>query len=248
MTQTRSCSSAVHPGSADHAADLAAGHSAGFDTDNTTRPRRLRMRSTLSVLCGAALLAALTACSPGVPLVTGAPSTPPVVAPSAEPTTEPTVAPEPEPTTTPTTTPTPEPTPITLGCTDLVPLGVMYDFNPNFGTDPDYQPAAGSAAAQMAAAGGVACGWINQSSSEEIEIAVASMDDDALGAAYENAMANSTPVPLYGTEGFFSTDGDVGEAQAFTPEYWLIARSTAFVEASDAQNLVNVALSALPAS
>ncbi len=223
MTQTRSHSSTAPR------ADT--GHGAG--------PGRRLLRGTLSVVCGTALFAALTACAAGVPLVTGppsAPTSPPVVVPSAEPTTSPTVEPEPSPA--PTETPEPDPTPLTVSCTDLVPLDVLYSFNPNYGTDPNYSPAAGSEAAQMAAAGGLACGWINQSSSEEIEIAVAKLDDAALGAAYDKAMADSTPVPLFGMEGFFT----------FTPQYWLVARSTAFVEATDAQDLVNTALKNLPAS
>ncbi len=60
----------------------------------------------------------------------------------------------------------------------------------------------------------------------------------------------TVPVPTYGTppaiEGFFVSTGEVGEAQVFTPKYWVALSSPVFFEPGDAQQLVATVVSHLP--
>lgn len=157
-------------------------------------------------------------------------------------------SPSPEPSATKTADPKPSYSPIDLDCTGLISLDAMYDFNPNFGTDPKYSPASGSLAAKIAGFDGLACGWINQSSGEIIEAAVAHPDAATLTQLKNQAITASNPVPLYGDEGYFRTVNKVGEAQAFSGPYWLVLRSPSFLEPGEAQELVNAAIGSLPGS
>lgn len=115
----------------------------------------------------------------------------------------------------------------------------MYDFDPNFGLQQDYSPAAGSPAATSVGSGGVACSWLQQTSGDTIEISVAQPDAAALADLRAAAGADSS-----GTE-FFSSTGDVGTIQAFTGPYWVVATSTYFLAVEDARPLLDSVESAL---
>jgi hypothetical protein len=96
----------------------------------------------------------------------------------------------------------------------------------------------------------VTCGWLNQTSGELIEVAIAQPNDVLMAQLKDAAIAASTPVPTYGTppaiEGFFVSTGEVGEAQVFTPKYWVALSSPVFFEPGDAQQLVATVVSHLP--
>ncbi|WP_157155545.1 iron ABC transporter ATP-binding protein [Diaminobutyricimonas sp. LJ205] len=148
-------------------------------------------------------------------------------------------------------TATPEPsatpvgTPVTIGCDALLTPQALYDYNPNFGTDPSYSPAKNSLAAQIVDYKGVACGWVNQTSSEPIEIAVADLPEEELTRVKNDAFAISNMVPTYGDEAYFRVTDGVGEARVFSGTHWVVVMSPAFYEPGDAVPIIEPVLAAL---
>jgi len=186
---------------------------------------------------GTVALLVLTGCSPSASSTPSDSATP---AASATASAEPTSAPSP--------TPTPEPTgtPVALSCDEILSPQNVYDFNPNFGTAPAYEPATDSLAATAVKYSGVACGWSNQTSGELIEIAVAQPEPTLMTTLKDAAIAGSQVVPTYSStadiEGFFTVDAGVGQVQVFTGTYWVTVNSPAFYEPGDAQALVATVL------
>ncbi len=206
-------------------------------------PRQLRpslLRSTGLALAAAASVALLAACTTGAPSPTG----------SAAPTTEPTTA-SPEPTAAPTETAEP-PQPFAIECDALVTADQLYAFNPNLGTAPDYEPSGEHIVTAVEADAGTACGYLNQTSGEIIEIAVATPTPSAAEQRRNDAAMSSNPVPTYGTppdvEGYFVQAGGTGEAQVFHGPYWIVVDSEALFEPGDAEQLVAAVLGNLPAA
>jgi hypothetical protein len=154
------------------------------------------------------------------------------------------------PTATPTPTPSDPPTPVTLSCDQVVTPDQMYAYNPNFGADPGYAATAGSLEASIVSYKGVACGWLNQTSNDVIEIAIAKPPASELDGLKNAAVTNSQPVPTYGVppqvEGYFAMRGAKGEVQIFTGAYWVVANSPAFQEPGDAAPLMQNVLDNLP--
>jgi hypothetical protein len=169
------------------------------------------------------------------------------------PTAKPAVTPSQSPTTSaaPSAAPTPASTPVALTCNQLITPDQIYAFNPNFGTDPGYAPKAGSLAAKVVAYKGLACGWLNQTSGDVIEIAVARPAASELTSLKNTAVTNSQSVPTYGTppqvdEAYFAMQGQAGEVQVFRGSYWITASSTAFAEPGDPAPLIQNVLDNLP--
>lgn len=191
--------------------------------------RRIALTSAASVV----LLAALTACgtsSPPAPTAT----TPLSSSPSATP------SPPRD-----SSSPAPSPVPVTASCNQLVSADTLYGFNPNYGIVDGFKPKAGTDGASAVAKGGVACRWMNQTSSDTIDLSVASLDTDAIEALKNAAYANSQMVPTYGDEAYFSVKNNVGTAIVFSGAYWLVVSSAEFLEPGDATDIVNSALNAL---
>lgn len=208
------------------------------------RSRRRPVRRSAGVLAGLGLLAALalTGCTTGAPDASSTPD------PGADPTS--TAAPSGSATSAPTPTATEEPSPpFDIACDALLTPDQVYAFNPNFGAAPDYEPD-DAAVAAVADAEGTACGWLNQTSGEVIEVAVATPSAATLAEAGNHAASTSTAVPTYGTppavEGYFSRTGTTGTAQVFTGPYWVVVSSTAFFEPGDAAQLAEAVLGNLP--
>ena len=126
----------------------------------------------------------------------------------------------------------------------------VYSFNPNYGTAPGYKPAAGSAGSVAVSSEGVACGWLNQTSGDVIEVSVARPSSADLADLQNEASTSGSPAPGYEmsaeAKGYFGTVAGKGRAQVFTGKYWVVAASLEFGEARDAQLLVAAALSHLP--
>jgi hypothetical protein len=187
-------------------------------------------------------LIALSGCAPAAPASNSTP----------KPTSTSTDAATTAPTEGATPTPTPEvpDTPVTLDCDQLLTPDDVYTFNPNFGTAPDYKPEAGSDAGTAVKYDGVACGWLNQTSGEIIEVAVAQPNQAHLTDLKNQAVSGSKAVPTYGTppaiDGFFSSANGSGTAQVFSGKYWVVLSSVAFFEPGDAQELVAAVVSHLP--
>jgi hypothetical protein len=158
-----------------------------------------------------------------------------------------------------TATPTPaateapeEGTPVTIGCDTLITPQEMYDYDPNFALSESYKPAAGTDSATIVADNGIACLWVQQTSGQVIEVAVANLPDEQLTHLKNDFVTNSMSVPTYGDptkiEGYFlpgATDGDAGQVDVFSGPYWISIDSDAFVEPGDAVPIVDSALAGL---
>ncbi|MFD4422800.1 iron ABC transporter ATP-binding protein [Agromyces sp. NPDC058484] len=204
------------------------------------RPSRLlRNRPTGLVLVAAASVALLSGCVGGTPEPT-ATAAAPTTAPAS-----PTAAPAPTETAEP-------PIPFEISCDALVTAEQLYAFNPNFGVDPGHEPTAAAVVALVEEDAGTACGYLNQTSGEVIEVAVATPTEQAGETRRNDAALTSKPVPTYGTppdvEGYFVQAGGSGEAQVFHGPYWIVVDSPALFEPGDAQQLVASVLGNLPAA
>jgi len=133
-----------------------------------------------------------------------------------------------------------------VSCDDLISAQDMYDYNSNFSLTDDYSPAAGSDAATIVNDyQGVACRWVNDSSGEKIDIAVASLQDYTLTDLKNGLINSSTSVPTYDVEGYFTTVKKIGQADAFSDPYWISADSDYFLEPGDASPLIADVVAAL---
>lgn len=198
-----------------------------------------RLRIGLALATGALALVVLAGCtSEAAP--TSTPSSPP----NGEATEVPTES------STPTPTPEAAGTPVTISCDQILTADDVYLFNPNVGTAPNYEPAAGSAAETAVSYDGVACGWLNQTSNEIIEISIVQPNDILMSDLKNKAVIESNAVPTYGTppavEGYFTNSSGPGQAQVFAGKYWVVANSVAFFEPGDAQQIIATVVSHLP--
>jgi hypothetical protein len=200
-------------------------------------PRPLRTRSVGLALVVAASVAVLSGCTPETPEATE------TAAPTTAPTSSPTAAAEPS--------ESAEPA-IPFSIEALLTPDQLYAFNPNFGAAPDYEPTAASVVTAVEDDEGTACGYLNQTSGELIEIAVATPTEQAGETRRNDAALTSKPVPTFGTppdvEGYFLQTGGAGEAQVFHGPYWVVIDSAALFEPGDAEQLVSAVLANLPAA
>ncbi|WP_210508660.1 iron ABC transporter ATP-binding protein [Naasia sp. SYSU D00057] len=151
---------------------------------------------------------------------------------------------EPEPTPTPTPT-GPTATPVTQTCDELVTLDDLYEFNPNYAANPDYTPAPGSDAELIASYDGAVCGWVNLSSGDTVEIAVAHLAAEDIEKLQNELVMTTPPVPTYGGVDYFENKDGVGTANVFSGDYWIVARSVEFFEPGDAESLITAVKSHL---
>lgn len=147
---------------------------------------------------------------------------------------------------TPTPTSTPSGTPLTLSCTQILSLQNVYDYNPNYGQNPTFSVP--DQLTPLTKIGGVACGWINQTSGDTFAVGVAKPDTATAAAAANEAASRLQAVPTYGTgdvEGFFGVEAGVGVAEVFANGYWVVLTSAGFIEPGDAAPLVEAVLANL---
>ncbi|MFT4122836.1 MAG: hypothetical protein QM635_03275 [Microbacteriaceae bacterium] len=130
---------------------------------------------------------------------------------------------------------------VTLDCAEVITAQQMYDYNSNYTADEDYSPASGSRAAEAVAQKGIACSWVNGSSAQRIVLSVRRLSAAGVAAA-EDDRAQAADAVSYG---YFTVDGEVGEADAFVDDYWITIDSQVFFEAADAKQLVADAVAAL---
>lgn len=134
--------------------------------------------------------------------------------------------------------------PVDLTCEQLLSPQAIYDYNPNVGTDPDYTP---SALAQQALQyGGVACGWINQSSSVKVEVAIAQFDTSSLNSVRDAAASKTGAVSLEDVAGTLRTTAAGGVAEAFIGGYWIIIESAGITVIEDVNELLMPVAESLP--
>jgi len=203
-----------------------------------TTTRRFALLAVTTAV-GLAAAVALAGCTPSA-----TPSTP-------SPSRTASAAPTPSTTPLPVVTPTAPPTPVGLTCDQVLTADQVYAFNPNYGADPNYAPKDGSLEKKIVDWQGVACGWLNQTSSDVVQIAVAKPPADVMESLKNSAITDSKPVPTYGVppevEGYFKP-GSAGQVQIFRGPYWIVAESSAFFEPGDAGPLMESVLGNIPAS
>jgi hypothetical protein len=133
-----------------------------------------------------------------------------------------------------------------FNCRELIDDQTLYDWGSgNFALDVSYSPATGSAAADVVAAGGLACSWINLTSAETVDIAVAAPGDAALEKANSTAAATGADAAEIAPDTYFSVSGAVGHVDSFVGRYWITADSTWFGAPRDAADLIIAARSTL---
>jgi hypothetical protein len=122
----------------------------------------------------------------------------------------------------------------------------MYEYNSNISLTDGITPESGTDAAKIVDDyQGIACRWVNDSSGEYIDVAVAHLRDDTLETLKNDLVTTSNSVPTYGVEGYFIVDGSVGHGDAFSDPYWISIDSDYFLEPGDATQLFESVISAL---
>lgn len=191
-----------------------------------------------------------------VVLATGCTPTDEAVAP------EPTLTIEPSASSTPSSSPNPSPSeptsepsasaappaggleslPLGIPCDELVTPQALYDFNPNVGSDP--APQHGELVLTMAASGGVACGWLNQSSGARISAGVIRLTPDSLAAVRSTALDRAEPSAAI-TDGYFRVTSGVGHAEIIGDDYWIVIESTVLIDPIEANSFAEPMRAAL---
>lgn len=191
-----------------------------------------------------ALLAAAVAASVAISLA-GCIDNTPTAKPTTSHSTVPSATPSPTPSATPTVSSDP---PVTQSCAQLFTAQQVYNYNPNVVADNAYAPASGSLAAQAAAENGQTCGWINETSNVQLDIAVSEPNATQLAAAKAAANANGglAAFDSGGTENF-QTQGGSGIMQVLIGSYWVIISSADFTTASDVEPVAQTVLANLGA-
>ncbi|MGY4859829.1 hypothetical protein [Cryobacterium sp. AP23] len=167
------------------------------------------------------------------------------VAPSATATAEPTATATAEPTETATPEPVVPPagTAVDKTCEQLLSPDDVYAINPNLGVDPEYA-ATSDYAVTAATYSGISCGWLNQSSGETFEVALAMPNESLTNTLKDQALATGEIVPTYGSapdvEGYFSAETTT--AQVFTRGYWVTVTDPTLVEPGDAEPILATVL------
>ena len=141
--------------------------------------------------------------------------------------------------------------PFEIACDALLTADQLYAFNPNFGTTPPTSPPPPNVVAVVDEDAGTACGYLNQTSGEVIEVGRRDAPTRGLRRARRNdAALSSKPVPTYGTppdvEGYFVQASGTGEAQVFHGPYWIVVDSAALFEPGDAQQLIAAVIAEPP--
>ncbi|TFB99848.1 iron ABC transporter ATP-binding protein [Cryobacterium adonitolivorans] len=197
-----------------------------------------RLRAAFALTGASLALIALAGCAPAGDAEPTASAT---AKPSGAATSEPTATEEP------TASATPEPvaegTAVDKTCDQVLSADDVYDLNPNMGVDPGYS-ASSDAAVTATTYNGISCGWLNQSSGEVIEVALAMPNEALANTLKDAALAGGEIVPTYGSapdvEGYFTAD--TGTAQVFTGGYWVAVTSPDMIEPGDAERIVSTVL------
>ncbi len=134
--------------------------------------------------------------------------------------------------------------PINLDCEEVLTAQALYEFNPNFGTDPRYTVS--GLASRALDFGGVACGWMNQTSLETLAIAVARLDSTELSEVRNRASSEFGVIALPESDGYFSDPNGVGVVEAFLDDYWVIVESPIISSPVDAELVLGLVVASLP--
>lgn len=142
--------------------------------------------------------------------------------------------------------PTLKSSPVSFNCEQLIPLQTLYDFNPNFALDASKSPADGSPEKQIQDLRGLVCAYVNLSSGDEVQVAVAQLDAAGIKEVTTKLEKNDTASTVFSqsapNKAFFSVTNGVGVAQIVTNKYWIVCSSSSLSTAEDISPLVNAAI------
>jgi hypothetical protein len=136
--------------------------------------------------------------------------------------------------------PTVKGTALGVTCSTLLTPQAIYDFNPNFSLQSGFSPKSGTDASKAAGYQGLACSWINQTSSDLIIVSAAHPSDLT---ALKASASSGTAVSGLGNTAYFKTTAGVGELQIFDGPFWITLSSDTFGTADDARDLASAAIS-----
>ena len=156
------------------------------------------------------------------------------------PSTTPSAVTIPSATPTPTTTSTPTVAPTNRAfvenCGILITPDQLYAYNPNYVVDSSYAPKVGTVVSAVKAQLGQTCGWIDESSGDILEVAVAAPTPATLASA-KAAASGGTAISAHGEQGFFAVKAGIGSAQIFMGSLWLVVSSPDFTSPADAESI-----------
>ena len=164
-----------------------------------------------------------------------------------EPAPQPTTSATPTPTPTaavPTPTVTPTAEPVDIDCVSLVPADAFDMLFKDFTLVPNYVPPAASVFTEVLNWNGTVCGW-TATDGTVVAVGIAALDAETSLAKKNDLVVSSHSVPTYGVEGYFQVTSGVGEAQAFSDPYWILATSTAFAEPGEVAPIMDAVLERL---
>lgn len=161
---------------------------------------------------------------------------------------DPSTTPDTQPTSSPSTSPSGPPSdlevlPFSIPCDQLVSADALYEFNPNVGVDPE--PSATGLVAAIAEAGGVTCGWLNQTSGDRISVGVLKLESASLDQVRDEAAQRGEPETQY-FNGYYREENGVGHAEDFEGPYWIVLDSPALLSADEVGSFLAALRPALP--
>jgi hypothetical protein len=131
-------------------------------------------------------------------------------------------------------------TAIGVTCSALLTPQVIYDFNPNYSLQSGFTPKSGTDASKAVGYQGLACSWINQTSSDLITVSAAHPSDLS---SLKASASSGTAASGLGNSAYFKTSAGVGELQIFDGPFWITLSSDSFGTADDARDLASAAIS-----
>jgi hypothetical protein len=88
---------------------------------------------------------------------------------------------------------------------------------------------------------GTVCGW-TATDGTIVSVGIAALDAEVSLPRKNDLVVSSNSVPTYGVEGYFEVVSGVGEVQAFSDPYWIVATSTAFAEPGEPAPIIDAVL------
>ncbi|PZQ91516.1 MAG: hypothetical protein DI534_00570 [Leifsonia xyli] len=158
--------------------------------------------------------------------------------------------PTPEPTPTQSNPPAPSPStePAGLTCDEILPTAALDSaLGTSFTLNAAFAPAAGSAGATIAAAGGVACEW-SDSSGATVLVAAGAPGTSAIEAGKTLAASAGTPTTIFGASLTAYQSGQGGTTFDVFSETgnWVQTTSSLYTDPSDVTSIVAQIMQALP--
>ncbi|GAA1688932.1 hypothetical protein GCM10009792_06250 [Microcella alkalica] len=118
----------------------------------------------------------------------------------------------------------------------------LYEFNPNIGSDP--APRHSELVETIVASGGIACGWLNQTSGARISAGVIRLTPDSLAAVRSTAPDRAEPSPVI-PDGFFRVSGGSGHTEITGEDYWIVIDSPVLTDPGEASSFAEPMRAAL---